>query len=96
MTENEFILALRNELEPIKEELRETKNDLHDLQLYVQSFRLYVENELEGKIKLLAENYVPAAKRYERTTPEINELKRDIDILKKVVTEHSEKLQKIS
>lgn len=89
MTENEFILALRNELEPIKEELRETRNDLHD-------FKLYVENEIERKINILAENYVPAAKRYERATPEINELKRDVDILKKVVTEHSEKLQKIS
>lgn len=89
MTDNEFILALRNELQPLKEELRITQNDLHD-------FRVYVENEIEPKIKLLAENYVPAAKRYERTTPEINEMKRDIDIMKKVIAEHSAILQKIS
>ena len=89
MTDNELILALRNELQPIKDELRTTQNDLHD-------FRIYVENEIEPKIKLLAENYVPAAKRYERTTPEINEIKRDIDIMKKVIAEHSTILQNIS
>lgn len=57
MSENEFILALRNELQPIKDELRDTKDRLQD-------FQLYVENEIEPKIQLLAENYIPAAKRY--------------------------------
>ena len=58
MSENEFILALRNELQPIKDELRDTKDRLQD-------FQLYLENEIEPKIQLLAENYIPAAKRYE-------------------------------
>lgn len=89
MTDNELLLALRSELQPIKEQLKNIQNDISD-------FKIYVENEIEPKIQLLAENYVPAAKRYERTTPEIEDIKRDIDILKKVVTEHSEKLQKIS
>lgn len=89
MTENEFLLALRSELAPIKEEIRSTKDELQD-------FRLYVENVIEPKIQLLAENYVPAAKRYERTTPEITDIKRDIEILKKVVAEHTSRLQKIS
>lgn len=85
MSENEFILALRNELQPIKDELRDTKNRLQD-------FQLYVENEIEPKIQLLAENYIPAAKRYERTTPEIDDLKRDMEVIKKILKEHSEKL----
>lgn len=89
MTENEFLLLLRSELQPIKDDVKTIKNDLNDI-------RLIVENEVQPQIQLLAENYVPAAKRYERTIPEIEELKRDIDILKKVVTEHSDKLQKIS
>ena len=88
MSDNVLLLALRNEIQPIKDTLQETRNELHD-------FRLYVENEIEPKIQLLAENYVPAAKRYEKAMPEIDEVKRDLDILKKVVAEHSEKLQKI-
>lgn len=35
---------------------------------------------------------VPAAKRYEKAVPEIQAMQADIDILKKVVTGHSEKL----
>lgn len=89
MTENEFILMLRSELQPIKDEIRTVQEDLHD-------FKLYVENAIEPKINILAENYIPAAKRYERTTPEINDIKRDIEVMKKIITEHSEKLQKIS
>lgn len=96
MTENEFILALRNELQPLKDELRATQNDLRDLQISFQEFKVYVENEIGTKINILAENYVPAAKRYERTTPEIDDIKRDIDVMKKIIAEHSEKLQKIS
>lgn len=89
MSDNEFLLALRNELQPLKEQIRSVQNDLND-------FRIYIENEIEPKIQLLAENYVPAAKRYERTTPEIDDIKNNLDILNKVVAEHSEKLQKIS
>ena len=55
-----------------------------------------LENEIRPDIKLLAENYLPAAKRYEKALLETENMKADIELLKKVVTEHSEKLQKIS
>jgi len=45
---------------------------------------------------LLAENYLPAAKRYEKATAQIEAMQADIDIMKKVITEHSEKLQKLA
>lgn len=89
MTESEFLMMLRSELQPMKDDLRDTKDKLQD-------FRLYVENVLEPKIQLLAENYVPAAKRYERTAPEINDLKRDVDVMKRVITEHSIMLRQMS
>lgn len=86
MTDNELLLAISQimdkKLEPIKSELNK--------------INLTLENEIRPDIKLLAENYLPAAKRYENTNNEIDAMKTDIDILKKVVTEHSEKLQRIS
>ena len=57
---------------------------------------LIIENEIQHNINILAENYVPAAKRYEKTTAQLEAMQADIDIMKKVITEHSEKLQKIS
>lgn len=56
----------------------------------------YKENEIRSDIQLLAENYLPAAKRYEKATAKIDAMQADIDVIKSVIREHSEKLQKIS
>lgn len=45
---------------------------------------------------LLAENYVPAAKKFEKAVPQIESLQADIELMKKVIAEHSQKLQMIS
>lgn len=51
---------------------------------------------MKPNIKLLAENYIPSAKRYDLATNKLEMLENDVRLLKQVVTEHSEKLQKIS
>ena len=73
---------LKSELQPVKDSIRDIK--------------LHLENVTDRNIQLLAENYVPAAKRYEKASAEIEAMQADIEIIKKVVAEHSEKLQKIS
>lgn len=79
---HDLILSFRSELQPVKEELRDVKNDVRDL-------KLCTENEIRPQIQLLAENYIPAAKRYERSTPEVTELRQDVEIMKHVLAEHS-------
>lgn len=73
---------LRSELQPVNDSIRDIK--------------LHLENVTDRNIQLLAENYVPAAKRYEKASAEIEAMQADIEIIKKVIAEHSEKLQKIS
>ncbi len=73
---------LRSELQPVKDSIRDIK--------------LHLENVTDRNIQLLAENYVPAAKRYEKASAEIEAMQADIEIIKKVIAEHSDKLQKIS
>ena len=73
----------------IKSELQPLKDDIRDI-------KLHLENVIDKNIQLLAENYVPAAKRYEKAVPEIQAMQADIDIMKKVISDHSEKLKKIS
>jgi hypothetical protein len=73
---------LKSELQPLKDDIRDIK--------------LHLENITDKNIQLLAENYVPAAKRYEKAVPEIQSMQADIDIIKKVISDHSEKLRKIS
>ena len=73
---------LQAELQPLKDDIRDIKLD--------------IENVIKPQIQLLAENYVPAAKRYENAVIQIESMQADIDIMKKVIAEHSQKLQKIS
>ncbi len=97
MSDNELLLALSDmmdkklsaQLEPMKKDINDVKND-------VQKINVILENEIKSDIKLLAENYLPSATRYEKANTEYEAMKSDIELLKKVVTEHSEKLPKIS
>ena len=91
---NEDLLAISQLLDvklkaELKSELQPLKDDIRDI-------KLHLENVTDKNIQLLAENYVPAAKRYEKAVPEIQAMQADIDIMKKVITDHSEKLKKIS
>lgn len=74
--------ALQSELQPLKDSIRDIK--------------LYLENVTDKDIQWLSENYVPAAKRYEKASAQIDAMQTDIELLKKVVTSHSEKLQKLA
>ena len=82
-----------NKLKPLIETINKIETDVRNSynKLYV-----ILENEIRLDIKLLAENYLPAAGRYEKALLDTENMKADIELLKKVVTEHSEKLQKIS
>lgn len=94
---NEDLLAISQLLDvKLKAELEPLKKDVKSIREEQTRINLIIENEIQHDIQLLAENYVPAAKRYEKATAKIEAMQADIEILKKVVTDHSEKLQKIS
>ena len=97
MRENELLLALSEmldtKLKPLNEKLGKLEADMNS---GFSRTNIVLENEIRPDIKLLAENYLPAAKRYEKATLETESMKADIELLKKVVAEHSEKLKKIS
>jgi hypothetical protein len=90
MSENELLLAISDLLDKkLDAKLEPLKNDIRDI-------KLDIENCIKPNVNLLAENYVPAAKRYEKASTEIGAIKSDVELLKKVVREHSEKLKEVS
>lgn len=90
MTDNEFLLAISDMLDKkLEAKMEPIKADIRDI-------KLDIENVVKPQLQLLTENYVPAAKRYEKSSNEIESLKQDVELMKKVITEHSEKLQRIS
>jgi len=48
----------------------------------ITGIELHLENVTDKNIQLLAENYVPAAKQYEKAVPEMESMQADIDIMK--------------
>lgn len=101
MTDNELLLAMSELFDTklksaLQAELQPVKDDIRDMKRRITGIELHLENVTDKNIQLLAENYVPAAKRYEKAVPEMESMRADIDIMKKVIVEHSEKLQKLA
>ena len=97
MTDNELLLAIADIMDKkLDAKIQPLENEINSLKDEQRRINLIIENEIRSDIKLLAENYLPAAKRYEKTTARIEAMQADIDVMKSVIREHSEKLQKIS
>lgn len=86
MTDNELLLALSTlfdkKLKPIEQRLT--------------SIELTLENEIKPQLQNIQACYTSTFDRYKNQVERYEAMQSDIDIIKKVVTEHSEKLQKIS
>jgi len=107
VTDNEILLALSNMLNPIKDDISEMKEDVSELKLDVSEIKEEISemNVRLKKVELTQENvilprlqniescYISTYDRYKRGVEDYEALKLDMDIVKRVVTEHSAKLQ---
>ena len=89
MTDNEILLALSNMLDPIK-------NDLQDIKSRVTKIEMIQENKILPRLNTIEACYTSTFDRYKDSVEDYETIKQDISLLKKVVTEHSERIQKIS
>lgn len=97
MTDNELLLAiskmmdnkLKSEIQPLKNDLRAVKDEVHQI-------RLYQENVILLRLNTIESCYTDTYNRYKDYADKMDAAFADIELLKKVVTEHSEKLQKLA
>lgn len=90
------IHGIKAELQPMKDDICNIKSELQPMKDDIRNIKLHLENVTDKNIQLLAENYVPAAKRFEKAAELIESMKADIDVLKMVVKDHSIKLQQLA
>ncbi len=87
MSDNELLLALSEmmdkKLEPIKDELTTIRVDL-------------LENNVIPRLNTIENCYLSTFNKYSVNADKMESLISDMEVLKRVVLEHSEKLQKIS
>lgn len=104
MTDNELLLAMSNmmdtklkaELQPIKRELQSVKGEVQIVKEEVHQVKLYQENVIVPRLNTIEACYTDTYDRYKKDAERMEKAFDDIDILKKVVAEHSEKLQELA
>lgn len=97
MTDNELLLAISEMMDKkLKSELQPLKNDLKSVKDEVHQIKLYQENVILPRLNIIESCYTDTYNRYKNYADKIESVFDDIEILKRVVAEHSEKLQKIS
>ena len=86
MTDNELVLAIS---EMMDKKLKPIKDD-------IQLLKLQNENDILPRLQNIEACYTSTYNRYKSGVSQIDAMQADIDVMKKVIAEHSEKLQKIS
>lgn len=86
MTDSEMLLAMSDmldkKLKPVNDRLKKIE--------------LTQENDILPRLQNIEACYTSTFKRYQTGVEQIEGMQADIDVMKKVIAEHSEKLQRIS
>lgn len=100
MTDNELLLAISNmmdtKLEHLNKNVQEISEDLKDIKTRVKNIELTQENKVLPRLNTIESCYTSTYDRYKDHVDTYESMKQDISIIKKVVAEHSEELEKIS
>ncbi len=82
-------IKLKAELEPLKNGLRSTKDEVHQI-------KLYQENVILPRLQTIESCYTDTYDRYKNYAEKMDAAFADIELMKKVIAEHSEKLEKLA
>lgn len=96
MSDNELLLEISKMLDPIREDITEMRQDLTDIKNRVKRIELTQENRILPRLNTIEACYTSTFDRYKDSVEDYEAMKQDISIIKKVVSEHSEKLQKLA
>ena len=97
MTDNELLLAMSDLLDKkLDSRLKPIENRLDRIETKVTNISLTLENDIRTRLNTIESCYTDTYNRYKDYADKMDAAFADIELLKKVVSEHSEKLQKIS
>ena len=85
---------IKNVQGSLEGEIKSVQNSLGGGEL--RDIKLTLENEIIPRLQTIENCYITTYQRYASGINELEALKADVEILKKVAAEHSKKLQKIS
>lgn len=102
-TLNEKVDALDKKVDSLEEKVNSLDEGFHILNERVESLeiglhnvRLFQENVILPRLNTIESCYLDTFKRYQKNADKMEIVYEDVDLLKKVVSDHSEKLQKLA
>lgn len=90
------IVSMKSDIDNMKADIISMKADIFTLQCDVRDLKLTQENIILPRLNTIESCYTTTYCRYKDYVDKMASAFVDIDLLKKVVSEHSERLQKIS
>ena len=87
---------IETRLEKVETKLEELETRLEELETRVKKLELLHETDVLPRVSTIEECYISTYERYKENVEHIEAMRTDIDIIKRVLLEHSEKLKKIS
>lgn len=90
------INALKGEISTMKVEILTIKGDILTIQDEIHDIKLFQENVILPRLNTIESCYTDTYERYKMYADKMESVIEDTALLKKVVSKHSEQLQKIS
>ena len=87
------VSVLKQDVSVLKHKVSALEKEVDNLKQGLSHISLHLENVTDKQLQILAENYLPAAKRFTEAVSQIEELQNDNKIIKQVLAKHSEILQ---
>ncbi|MCI8883925.1 MAG: hypothetical protein HFH43_13005 [Lachnospiraceae bacterium] len=87
---------MQGEIRDMQGKIYSIHGEIRDIQGEIHNIRLFQENVILPRLNTIESCYMDTYERYKSYADKIESVFADTELLKKVVSEHSEKLQKIS
>ena len=90
------IADIKNDIAGMKGEIADIKNDMLIMQNEIRQIKLCQENIILPRLDTIESCYSDTFNRYRTYADKMDSVFEDVELLKTVVTHHSEKLQKLA
>ena len=90
------IKVLDDKFNVLDNEIKNLNNKVESLEIGLHNVRLFQENIILSRLDTIESCYLDTFNRYQKNADKMELVYDDVDLLKKVVADHSEKLQKLA
>lgn len=90
------IIVLNDKVQSLDDKVQSLDDKVQSLEAGLHNVRLFQENIILPRLNTIESCYTDTYHRYQRDCDRMETVFDDVDLLKKVVAEHSEKLQKLA